>query len=64
MNWAALWPHIWPGWDSVWPNILASILCGSAVWAWAHRHIKKLHLRHDQHEELLRRLIDQTGGEP
>lgn len=42
-----LWQHLWPGWDAVWPNIVASIITGSVMWLWAHRHVRRLHRRHD-----------------
>lgn len=48
-----LWHLLWPGWDAVWPNILASILCGTAVWLWARRHVHRLHHKLDRiHQHL------------
>lgn len=53
MDLPTLWRLVWPGWDAVWPNILASIICGSAVWLWARRHVRRLHHKLDRlHEHL------------
>lgn len=53
MDLPTLWRVFWPGWDAVWPNILASIICGSAVWLWARRHVRRIHHKLDRlHEHL------------
>lgn len=56
-----LWPHLWPGWDSLWPNILASILCGAVVWLWGRRKFRQLHARHDELVEHVQRIHDHLG---
>lgn len=44
---------LWPGWDALWPNILASIICGSVAWLWARRHIRRIHHKLDRlHQHL------------
>lgn len=48
MDLPSLWLHLWPGWDALWPNILASIICGIVVWLWARRHIWRLHQKLDR----------------
>lgn len=48
MIWAWLWQHLWPGWDALYPNVLASVICGSVVWLWARRHVRRLHRLHDE----------------
>lgn len=60
MTWSDLWSHLWPGWDAVWPNILASIICGSAVWLWARRHLRRLHRRHDEIHAAITSLHEHT----
>lgn len=32
----------WPA-GGIWSNIIASILTGATVWAWAHRKLGRLH---------------------
>lgn len=69
MTW--LWQHLWPGWDQVYPNILASAICGSAVWLWARRHLHRLHRRNEaihakaaDTNRLTRVLADRLGIDP
>lgn len=71
MSWGDVWNFLWPGWGQVWPNILASIICGSAVWLWARRHVRRLHRRHDEihakaadTNRLTRVLADRLGIDP
>lgn len=51
--WTWLWQHLWPGWDAIWPNIIASAITGTITWLWARWHFRRLHARHDQHEKQL-----------
>lgn len=62
MDLSAFWSFLWPGWGAVWPNILASILCGSAVWLWARRHVHRLHRQHDELHEAIKNLHTTTGA--
>jgi hypothetical protein len=60
-----VWNFLWPGWDAVWPNILASIICGTVVWLWARRHVHRFHHKLDRiHEHLGVPPPDDKGGEP
>lgn len=47
---AALWAFLWPGWDAVYPNLLASALCVIPSFLAHHlalrRHINRLHQAH------------------
>jgi hypothetical protein len=43
-----LWARVWPGWDAVYPNLVASAISGSVVWLWARRRFRGLHRRHDE----------------
>ena len=61
---AWLWPHVWPGWDALWPNVLASILCGSVVWLWGRRKFRQLHARHDELAAHVLRLHEHLGVTP
>lgn len=46
--WWVLWPlgGLRDGWVQTYPNILASVLCGVALWLWGRRHLKRLHRQH------------------
>lgn len=45
--------HLWPGWDALWPNILASILCGVVAWLYARWHLRRIHRKLDRlHQHL------------
>jgi hypothetical protein len=62
------WPHVWPGWDAVWPNILAAGICAALAWAWArrkvrhlHQRLDDLHARHDDHAAKLDALHAHLG---
>lgn len=59
--WNTVWQHVWPGWDAIWPNILASVITGTIAWLWARRHLRLLHARHDQHD---RHLAELRGDQP
>jgi hypothetical protein len=49
----SLWRFLWPGWDALWPNILASVICGFVAWLWARRHVRRIHRKLDRlHEHL------------
>jgi hypothetical protein len=56
----AVWAFLWPGWDAVYPNLLASIICGTVVWVWAHRHIRHLHRRNDELQAKVAELHEKT----
>jgi len=60
VTWTAFWAFVWPGWGQVYPNILASIICGSVVWLWARRHIHRLHRRHDELHAAVKALHETT----
>lgn len=61
MSW--LW-WVWPlgplyqAWPQIMPNLVASIITGGVVWLWGRRHLKRIHERHDRHEEMLRRALN------
>lgn len=44
---AALWAFLWPGWDAIYPNLLASALCVIPSFLAHHlalrRHLNRLH---------------------
>ena len=63
MSWILWW--LWPlgplgeAWPQIAPNIVASILCGGVLWFWKIRpHIRRLHARHDEHADEIRKLRD------
>lgn len=49
------WPHLWPGWDAVWPNILASVVWAVPGWLALRRRLRHLRRQvgglHDRHAE-------------
>jgi hypothetical protein len=55
MDWPGLWAAIWPGWDSVYPNLVASVIWSPAVallaWVWHRVHKSR-------HAELKRMVAD------
>jgi membrane protein implicated in regulation of membrane protease activity len=60
MDWPGLWAAIWPGWDSVYPNLVASLIWSPAVallaWVW-HRVHKRRHAELAQGHAELKRMI-------
>jgi hypothetical protein len=64
---ALLWV-LWPlgglhdGWVQTYPNILASVLCGIALWLWGRRHLRRLHLRHRELLDTHRRILEAVEG--
>jgi len=50
------WPHLWPGWDAVWPNILASVAWAIPGWIALRRRLRHLRQRvdhlHDKHDAI------------
>lgn len=42
--------HLWPGFDQVWPNILADMIVGSVAWIWGCRVLRRA--RHELHERI------------
>lgn len=60
MTWSAVWAFLWPGWDALWPNILATIICGAVAWLWARRRIRHLHRRHDELQAVVAELHEKT----
>lgn len=47
-------------WTQVWPNVVASIICGSAVWLWARRHLYRIHRQHEELRAAIAHLHDTT----
>lgn len=62
MTWAGLWATVWPGWDAVYPNLVASAISGTVVWLWARRHIRRLHRRHDELHAMLQAVHKHATG--
>lgn len=53
--------HLWPGWDNVWPNILADIIVGLSTAVWARRHFKRARARHDELHSTVQRIHEHLG---
>lgn len=44
-------------------NLVASAIAGAIVWAWAHRHIRRLHARIDGLHDHLDEMVGDPQGE-
>jgi F0F1-type ATP synthase membrane subunit b/b' len=42
---AAVWAFVWPGWDAVWPNVVASILWATPAFVAHHWLMRRAHAR-------------------
>lgn len=47
-------------WDSVYPNLVASAISGSALWLWGRWHLRRLHQRHDELRVAIANLHEKT----
>jgi hypothetical protein len=48
---------LWPGWDAVWPNILASLIWampGLVLHLHTRRRLQRLHEKHDELQRQIR----------
>lgn len=60
MTWAGFWAAVWPSWDQVYPNLLASAISGAVVWLWARWHVRRLHRKHEELHAAIARLHEKT----
>jgi RNAse (barnase) inhibitor barstar len=51
---------LWSWWLAIWPNLAANVLWIPVVYAWNHRHVKKLLENH--HREIIKVMREKEEG--